>query len=213
MTLLSQILSLFPAFVMAIAAGCFLWLLIAPSIFSILALVFTLYILPLLIYRIHQRFYPIKFGISYLIGEKYSPWWGSQQIQIFYSTFPVLERILILIPGLFSVWLRLWGAKIGHQVYWTPSVEIIDRGLIEVGDRTVFGHKALACSHVIKPKRNNLMLYVQKIEIGHDVFVGAGVQFSAGAKVTDGAYIPFGTLVYVGKEFTGDKQDKGQEET
>lgn len=211
MTLLSQLLTFFPAFVMAIALGCFLWLIFLPNILAILALIFILYIFPLLIYHLHGYFYPIKFGTSYLLKKKYSPWWGSYQIQLIYSLFPVLETILHLIPGLFSLWLRLWGAKIGRQVYWSPSVHIIDRGLIEVGDRVIFGHLSATISHVIKPKKNDLLLYVKPVKIGSNVFIGSNVKIAPGVVITDGEYIPFDTIIYPDRKMNNNQPDQKNE--
>ena len=94
MTLLSKLLSLFPALVITIAIIAFgTWVMTGNS-WWILILLFDLYVFPLLIYRIHHYFYPIKPGISYLVGGDYNPWWGTYQIQLIYSTFPALERIL-----------------------------------------------------------------------------------------------------------------------
>ena len=200
MTVISIILSLFPTLVMLIAGASFIWMCFEPSIFSILALIFCLYCLPLVIYWIHQYFYSVKEGISYLVGKEYSPWWGTHQIQLIYIAFPVLETILRLIPGAFSLWLRLWGSKIGKGVYWTPSLEIADRGLIEIGDCVVFGHRITILSHAIKPKKQNLMLYVKKVKIGDNVFLGAGSHLAPGVVIEDGSYIPVATNIYLNKK-------------
>ena len=108
MTITSTILSLFPATVMLMGFLSFLWICYSPGIVSIASFLFSLYLFPLLIYKIHNYFYPIKEGISYLQIKKYSPWWGSHQIQSIYITFTALESALRLIPGAFSLWLRLW---------------------------------------------------------------------------------------------------------
>ncbi|MGL5131432.1 MAG: acyl transferase, partial [Planktothrix sp.] len=160
MTLLSQILLLFPAIVLLFIGGSLIYFAHSPGIFSALTILFSLYGLPVFIYRLHQWIYPIKEGISYLQGKEYSPWWGSHQIQVIYIAIPALEAVLRLIPGVFSGWLRLWGAKIGQNVYWTPGLEIADRGLLEIGDRVVIGHRVGIYSHIIKPRKQNLMLYV-----------------------------------------------------
>ncbi|MCT7981591.1 acyl transferase [Laspinema olomoucense] len=196
MTLLSLILSFFPAIVMGMTAASLLWICLSPGILGILALLFSLYGFPVIIYRIHQYFYPLKEGISYLKGRDYSPWWGSHQIQTIYITFPALESALRLIPGAFSLWLRFWGAKIGRGIYWMPILEIADRGLLEVGDRTIVGHRVGIYSHVIKPKHNNLILYVKAVKIGNDVFVGSGTHFGPGVSIADGAYLPIATHLY-----------------
>ncbi|BAY12278.1 acyl transferase [Calothrix sp. NIES-2098] len=193
MTFLSTILLFFPTLILMLTAGAIVYLAYSPSIFSILAVLFSIYGLPLIVYRWHQWVYPVQEGISYLIGKEYSPWWGSHQIQVIYITIPVLEAILRLIPGAFSLWLRLWGAKVGRNVYWTPGLEIADRGLLEIGDRVVMGHRVAISSHVIKPRKQNLMLYVKKVKIGNDVFVGAGSILAPGVIIGDGTFLTMAT--------------------
>ncbi|MEH2148440.1 MAG: acyl transferase [Nostoc sp.] len=156
----------------------------------------SIYGLPVLVYRLHEWVYPVREGISYLQGKEYSPWWGSHQIQVIYIAIPALEAVLRLIPGVFSCWLRLWGAKVGRDVYWTTRLEIADRSLLEIGDRVVVGHGVGIYSHIIKPRKQNLMLYVKKVKIGSNVFVGAGFNLAAGVVVGDGSYLPAATKLY-----------------
>src|SRR5690242_9394747 len=139
MTVLSTILLFFPTFIFILTGAAIFYFAYSPSLFSILAVLLSIYGLPVLVYRLHQWAYPVQEGISYLKGKEYSPWWGSHQIQSIYIAIPVLEAVLRLIPGVFSWWLRLWGAKVGRDVYWTPGLEIADRGLLEIGDRVVIG--------------------------------------------------------------------------
>jgi hypothetical protein len=196
LTFFSVIFSFFPAFVMLMAGASFLWLCFSPGILSVLALVFSLYGLPILVYRIHDRFYPIQEGISYLQGKEYSSWWGSHQIQATYIAFPALETLLRLIPGVFSLWLRLWGARVGKGVYWTPRLEISDRQLLEIGDNVVFGHGIGIYSHAIKPRKDDLMLYLKKVKIGNGVFLGGGCHLGPGVEISDGTYVPVATDLY-----------------
>ncbi len=199
MTPLSTIFSFFPAIVMLLTAASILWICFYPGILSIMALLISLYVFPLLIYKIHEYFYPLKEGISYLGGQNYSPWWGSHQIQVIYIAFPALETPLRLIPGAFSLWLRLWGAKVGKNVYWTPQLEISDRALIEIGDNVVFGNGVGIYSHIIKPKKQDLLLYVKKVKIGNNVFLGAWNHIAPGVTILDGTYVPVFTHVYPNK--------------
>jgi hypothetical protein len=200
MTRLSWILAYFPTAILVLVIAAFLYLCVHPGVFSVLSLFFVLYGLPLLVYRLHNYFYPVTEGISYLQGQNYSPWWGSHQLQAIYIAIPTLEAILRLVPGLFSVWLRLWGAKVGQQVYWTPALEIADRSLLEIGDRVIFGHRTGLYAHVVKPRRGNLTIYVKKIEIGSDAFIGAGSVLGPGVAIADGAFLPAGTQVYLNQQ-------------
>lgn len=196
MTFLSKILLFFPTIVLLLTSGSIIYLAYSPGIFSILTILFSLYGLPVLVYQLHQLIYPLQEGISYLQRKEYSPWWGSHQIQVIYIAIPALEAVLRLIPGLFSFWLRLWGAKVGRNVYWTPGLEIADRSLLEIGDRVVIGHRVGIYSHVIKPRKQDLMLYVKKVKIGNNVFVGAGSHLAPGVVIENGVYLPVSTNLY-----------------
>ncbi|MEH2045179.1 acyl transferase [Nostoc sp.] len=196
MTVISKILLFFPTIVLMIAGAAIVYLAYSPNIFSILAVFLSIYGLPVLVYRLHEWVYPVREGISYLQGKEYSPWWGSHQIQVIFIAIPGLEAVLRLIPGVFSCWLRLWGAKVGRDVYWTPGLEIADRSLLEIGDRVVIGHRVGIYSHIIKPRKQNLMLYVKKVKIGSNVFVGAGTHFAPGVVIADNTFIPALTDLY-----------------
>jgi acetyltransferase-like isoleucine patch superfamily enzyme len=196
MTVLSTLLLFFPTFILLLTGSGIVYFVYSPSVLSILAVLLSLYGLPVLVYRLHQWVYPVQEGVSYLKGKEYSPWWGSHQIQAIYIAIPALESVLRLIPGVFPCWLRLWGAKVGQNVYWTPGLEIADRGLIEIGDRVVIGHRVGMYSHVIKPRKQDLMLYVKKVKIGNDVFIGAGSHLGPGVVIADGTFLPSATNLY-----------------
>lgn len=208
MTLLSIILAFFPTLLLAISFGCLVTIVMFNETYlviaSLLLLVFNLYLFPLLTYRLHQQLFKTETGISYLVGKEYSPWWGAHQIQAIYVALPVLERILRMIPGVFSMWLRLWGSQIGKNVYWTPEIEIADRGLLEIGDRVVFGHRVGLFPHVIKPRKDNLMLYVKCIKIGDDVFMGAWSHLGPGVVVDGGTFVPVNTHIYPNQQVNQD---------
>jgi hypothetical protein len=196
MTLLSRILLFFPASILLLAGFCLVCIAPYSPILSAVAVMFSIYGIPLLVHRWHQWQYPVPEGISYPSDRVYNPWWGSHQIQAIYIAIPLLEAVLRLIPGVFSLWLRLWGAKIGRNVYWTPGLEIADRGLLEIGDRAVIGHRVGIYAHIIKPRRQKLMLYVKRVKIGNDTFVGAGSHLSPGVIIHDGTYLAAGTNLY-----------------
>lgn len=211
MTWKSIFFAFYPTFILLIALTCLIALClsrqIAEAAIALSLLIFTLYFLPLLTYRLHQWRYPIQPGITYLQGTAYSPWWGSHQIQAIYIVLPVLEKILQTIPGAFSLWLRLWGAEVGTNVYWTPQVEIADRGLLKIGNNVVFGYQVRLFSHVVKPRKGNLMLYVKPIEIGDDVFIGAGCNIGPGAVIDANTMLPTKTDLFPNQKVMTDASD------
>lgn len=205
MTWRSWLMALFPP---GLVAGA-LALLLAPSallgaplwqtaLLGLGSALAALYLVPPLVYRLHDRLAPLETGGSYLAGASYSPWWGGHQIQLIYLAFPGLESGLRLVPGLYSAWLRLWGAQIGRGVYWTPQVEIADRGLVEIGDGVVIGHRVTIAAHVIKPTKDNLLLLVRKVRIGDGAFIGAGAVLGPGVKVEPKAFVRAGAHLYPG---------------
>jgi hypothetical protein len=200
MTIGSRLIALFPAAIIAGAFTCFGWMCVAPGPLPPLALLAVLYLVPVLAFRIHQALWPLKMGITNLAEKRYAPWWGAHQIQLVYLAFPALERLLRLIPGLFSLWLRLWGSRVGRGVYFTPDIDIGDRNLLDIGDHVIFGQRATLYGHVITPKKGKLLLYVKPVCIGTGAFVGAGTVFGPGARVYDGVMVAADTRVFPNQE-------------
>jgi hypothetical protein len=188
MSILGRLLTFFPALQLALCVAC----LALGSPLALLGIPLAIYALPVVVFRLVDAVRPLR------EGRRYSPWWGSHNLQRLFIAVPQLESLLQLIPGAFSVWLRLWGSRIGRRVYWTPRVEIADRSLLEVGDDVVVGHKFECYAHAIKPSRNGrLILYVKKVRIGRNAFLGAGVRMGPGARVEEGAFVPTLTDVYI----------------
>ncbi len=206
MTLRAHVFGLFPAFwLIAVAAG-FLAVITMPGAVTILALLCILYLLPVACFRIHDIIWPLTEGRSRLDMPHYSPWWGSHQFQVMYSAFPALEAALRLVPGVYSIWLRAWGSKIGRRIYWTPRVHISDRSLLEIGDDVIFGHLVACYAHLIKRRSDGVVLYVRRIRIGNRVFLGGTSRIGPGVRIEDDVVlkgrtdIPPGRLVQLGHE-------------
>lgn len=168
----------------------------------------VLYCLPPLAFRIQNIFAPLEEGEFDFSKKAYCPWWGAHQMQQVYAAVPHLEGILRIVPGLYSCWLRLWGAKIGKNVYWTPRVEIIDRMLIEVGDYTIFGHQSACCSHLISKKNNTITLKITKVRFGKSVLVGAGSRLGPGTKIYDNIQLPVCTDLLMDQHIQSEAQLK-----
>ena len=166
----------------------------------------VLYLLPPALHRLHARWYPVVPGAYPLSEPRYVPWWGSHQLQAPFIAFPSLEALLRLL-GVYSPWLRLWGADIGRGVYWTPNVEITDRSLLAIGDGVVVGHKCGFYAHAIMPRRGGLTLFVKPIRVGAGAFLAGGCGFGPGAVVEPGAILPLRTEVFPGRVAKADRED------
>jgi hypothetical protein len=183
MTIGGKIVSFFPLFYLLCVLGFMGQMLNDFHYYQILVLVGIIYLMPLIFHRLHFMFFPFKDGYWILSEKKYNPWWASHMFQFPFIACPWIESLLHFVPGLYSLWLRCWGSKIGKNVYWTPRVEIVDRGLMEVGNNVVVGHISGFCSHMVADIDGKPALVVKKIILGDRVFVGADTQMGPGANV------------------------------
>lgn len=204
MTALSTLVSLFPLSVYLLLLASLAYGLAVPVGWHLLLPLAVVYLYPVAAFRLLNRFLPLEEGRFELTEPRYNRWWGSHQFQLIYFACPWLEALLRTVPGLYSAWLRLWGARIGKGVYWTPNVEIDDRPLVEIGDRVIIGHRLHLISHVILPYKGRLGLYVKAIKIGDGAFLGAGSRLGPGVEVAAGTTLPILTDGHVNATFSGD---------
>lgn len=166
------------------------------SILSILSFLFFLYLLPILIWRFLNVFFPLSEGTSNILDPGYNPWWISHQLQMTFMAYPFLESTLRLVPGAYSLWLRLWGSQIGRQVHWTPGVIVYDRSLLDIGDHVIIGERATFVSHVITPKESQALLLIKKCIVEKAAFIGAASVISPGCIIKEKAVVKAGTEFY-----------------
>lgn len=171
---------------------------------SVLSVFVVLYAVPPLLHRALS----LKPGLFDLKQPKFNAWWASHQLQQLYIAVPALEALLRVVPGLYSAWLRLWGSRVGRRVYWTPRMEVLDRGLLEVGDGVVFGHKVELYGHTVMPKDERLLLYVDRVTVGAGAFVGAGSRLAPGVVVEEGALVPILTDLYMKTRYKNRKEGR-----
>lgn len=203
MTWLGKLISFFPIFNSSLVILAVLGFLVQPSLLSGLSIVFAIYAFPLICFHLHQRKFPIKHGMSD-ITKGYSPWYGSHMIQCMFITFPVFERVLRLIPGAFSFWLRLWGSQIGNNVYWTPHLDLLDRNLLVIGDNCVLGYNVKFSSHVVTPgRRHGLIVYVKPVTVKNTAFIGAECRIGPGVVIEENSVLPACTDVFPNMAVSG----------
>jgi hypothetical protein len=140
----------------------------------------TLFLLPPLITRALLTKLP---GADHRIPTDSSAfliWWATLQTQVIFNRLPFLEETIRLIPGLYSQWLRLWGAKIGRLTYWASGVTVLDRSFLEIGDDVVFGAGVRINPHVLDGD-----LLLAPVKIGHCCQVGGYSLLTAGTELND----------------------------
>ena len=145
-----------------------------------------LYLAPPLV----SRFAALREGTFSASDAGFLRWWFVNQLQVLFNRLP-LEEILRIVPGLYSVWLRLWGAKIGALVYWSPRVLLLDRGLVQIGHRVVLGAGVRLSGHALTRTENgDLQLIVGTVTIGDDAIVGGWAVVAPGARIGAGEPVP-----------------------
>ena len=169
---------------------------------SLVAFCLTPYLLPLITFRLVTFFYPIKDGMSYIgVNEDiFSTWLFGFRIQQIYIVFPQFERLLFFLPGMYATWLRLWGSKIGKRVFFVPTIKVHDRSHLVIGDNVVFGDQCYLSSHLLQVRDGRFTLYLKKITIGSNVFIGAMTQMGPGTTVESATTVPMGSYYTVNKK-------------
>jgi hypothetical protein len=199
MTLGGRLVSLFPLAMLAAAIAALAAFAAHPNLWSALLVGAVLYLPPPIAMRIHEAYRPLQEGLTRLDGPDYSPWWAAHQFQVFYDALPFLEAALRIAPGFYSMWLRLWGSRIGYGVHWPPRLHVVDRSLMEVGNRVIFGRNVECSAHLTRRKGNELVLLVRRIRIGNSCFIGEGARIGAGATLPSGEIVPAAAVI-VGEE-------------
>jgi hypothetical protein len=195
MTLGGRLVSFFPLAMIVAGIAALAVFAAWPNAWSALLVIAVLYLPPPIALRIHEGSSPLGEGVTRLDGPDYSPWWAAHQFQAFYDAMPFLEAGLRVVPGLYSVWLRLWGSRIGYGVHWPARMHVLDRSLLEIGNRVVFGRNVELSAHLTRRKGDALRLLVKKIRIGNSCFVGEGARLGPGATVASGETVPAGAAL------------------
>ncbi len=169
----------------------------SPSFLSIGILIFLIYFLSPLLYRLISFFIPIHIG-RHRFGPKEDPsgWMIAHRLQQIYIIFPFLEGVLNSLPGIYSNWLRLWGSHIGRLVYWGPDVRILDRTHLNVGSGTFVGGSTLSCHLAIPKENHSIEITMYPINIGKQAFISTQSNIGPGSKIKDGQFVPMLSQIY-----------------
>jgi len=210
---LDRLFSYFPLLMTAAtfaAAGVFAqW----PSAWSALLVLFVVYLFPPMVLRILERWAEIKPGVACIDGRKFCPWLAAHHIQAFYDALPYLESLLRVIPGFYSAWLRMWGSRIGYGVEWPVRMDVLDRNLMDIGNRVVFSREVELAAHVRKKQEGaGSRVLVRQVRIGSYAFIGAGARIGPGASVPHNANVPAMSVVDVNEAYGETKRHPEKEE-
>jgi hypothetical protein len=144
----------------------------------------VLYLIPPLTVRTLFALGRMRAGNLALGSKDFFLWWASFQWQMIFCRLPALEEVMRLVPGLYSLWLRLWGSKIGRYTFWAPGTLILDRSFLKIGDDVVLGVGVRLNAHVGDvDEAGQRRLLLATVEIGDRCHVGGYSLLTAGTKI------------------------------
>lgn len=147
----------------------------------------TLYLLPPFLALAVRKLFKLKEGTFEAGSRDFMIWWALFNLQVLFSRITVFEELLRIAPGLYSAWLRLWGAKIGRFTYWAPGTLILDRSFINIGNDVVFGAGVRLNPHVITVNETGKReLILATVTIGNRSIIGGYSLLTAGTEIADG---------------------------
>lgn len=146
--------------------------------------VFSLYLLPPLLALWIRYFFTIKEKVLTAGSRDFLVWWTLFNLQVIFCRLPLLEEFLRIVPGLYSTWLRLWGAKIGRFTYWAPGTVILDRSFVTIGNDVVLGAGVRLNPHVMTLNAaGEKEVILATITIGDRAVVGGYSLLTAGTEI------------------------------
>ena len=172
------------------AAGTLALAVLLPGWWRLSALGWLLLVPPLVV-RLSQQIRPVPAEAA--VGSAaFLRWWWQFQWQIVFNRLPMIEETIRLVPGLYAVWLRLWGARVGRLIYWTPTLRVLDRQLLDLGDGCTFGAGVSLNPHVIgpHPDTGTMTLLAAPIKVGAGAVVGGESTLLPGCWVGPGEAQP-----------------------
>ena len=183
-TLQTLVMILCNYFPLAHAVGCVCCLVFAPGLaWKLGSFLVCLYLLPPILTRIVFLVHPIRRTRMPMYSADHCVWWFTFCTQTLFLRFPFLEEALRTVPALYSLWLRLWGSKIGKLVYWTPGTTVLDRSFLRLGNHVSFGIGAVLGTHIHVGDE----FIIAPISLEDGVTVGARAMIGPGVTVKAGA--------------------------
>lgn len=126
----------------------------------------------------------------------YKVWWFTHQWQVVFHRLPWIEECLRLVPGLYALWILLWGGRVSPLVYWAPGSIVTDRPLVAVEAGAVIGMgAALAAHNASLAPDGSYRIDVAAPSVGRGAMMGARSGLGPGAELAPERLLPVGRMV------------------
>lgn len=182
-----------------------------PPVSILFFILFWIYLFPPLLCRVFIVLLGRPTGTVDSHSTIFLTWWFLTQLQIIFARFPFLEEILRIFPGLYNLWLNLWGAKVSLLTYWSPGVTVIDRYHINTGKGVIIGGGCRIGAHVITlGEEGHQHLTLAPVLIENHSLIGIHAAIGPGCHVYPKETVPAGKVL---KPFYSWKEGKIQRPT
>lgn len=121
---------------------------------------------------------------------------------LYYPTYKLLN--IFILPPIKSFYLSLIGCKIGKNVFLAGEEWISDPCVLEIGENTMIGGRALITGHIAEDK-----LIIKKTKIGKNCLIGGESFIMPGVIAEDNvvvgakSFVPKGKRLEKGKIYVG----------
>jgi hypothetical protein len=129
-------------------------------------------------------------------ARAFKVWWFLHQWQIVFDRLPWLEELLRLAPGLYALWLRMWGGRVSPLVYWGAGSLVVDRPLVVVEAGAIIGMGAALTGHLgVRGEDGIYRVDIAAPHVGSGAIMGARSGLGPGAELAADRMLPAGRLI------------------
>ena len=155
--------------------------------------VFQLYLVPPLLGRGLMRVFGVPNGVFTQDDRRFRVWWALLQLQMVFNRLPMLEEMLRLVPGLYPLWIALWGGHLSARAFVGPAVVLTDRTHLEVRQGAVLGYRSALAAHMVtRTPEGRWSVTLAAPIVEEDAILGGSAEMGPGARLLSGAQLPAG---------------------
>jgi hypothetical protein len=155
-----------------------------------------IYLLPPLLCRLLILLLGKPSGTVSLASPTFIYWWFLTQLEILFARFAFLEELLRILPGVYNLWLNLWGGRVNLFAYWSPGVTVTDRYLLSIGRGVVLGGGCRIGAHIIVHRPDGTQrLTLAGVTIDEHSVVGVHAAIGPGCHVHAHETVPAGKIL------------------
>lgn len=135
-------------------------------------------------------------GTFAMSDRGYRVWWMLTQLQMVFNRLPALDEVLRLVPGLYPLWIGLWGGRLSPFAFVGPGVVITDRHCVEVRRGALLGAKAALAGHMaLRGADGRWQVVVAAPVVEEHAIMGGDSGLGPGARLLAGRMLPAGRRV------------------